>query len=778
MKNNKPFTPSRCSVALAVALSLGLTSTITRAEGRILEVSPDVPVQAAEAMQTDRIIVQFRDQNNGLATAQNRSRKMQALSVLAAHPLTYGRPMSGKAHVINLPAKMPIENINAIIERLKRDPEVSNAEPDHILQKMMEPADLYYSYQWHYHASAVEPGSVNLPGAWDLTTGDANVVVAVIDTGITPHADLNGRVLPGYDFISHPFISNDGDGRDSNATDPGDWVPQDYCGAGSPARSSSWHGTHVAGTIGAASNNFTGVAGVNWTSKILPVRALGRCGGYSSDIVDGMRWAAGLPVIGVPANPTPAKVLNLSLGGAYTCTSTSIYQTAINEITAAGALVVVAAGNSNMDAAGYTPAGCNGAVTVAANGRSGGKTYYSNWGSKVDIAAPGGESPLNPYGILSLYDTGTTSYQGSNAYAFAGGTSMAAPHVAGIASLIYSLYYQETGTFPSESQVKTNLLSSARPFPSGASCNTSLCGAGIADATRAVTLTSSAPAVNAGPDMTVNGGDQVVLNGTASDDGVITSIVWKQTGGTAVTITNPNALNASFTAPTEDSSLSFQLTVTDDKGISRSDSMVVTVIGVVPVVTNEPPVAMDTSVTVNNTDILNGSLSATDPEGDALQFQIVTMPTQGTLVLTDANTGAFTYTPQSGSTGSDSFAFNVTDGVNTSNTATVSITIASSNTAPVADSARFVTPQDTPLVGYLTASDADGDALTFEVVTQPANGILIITDSSTGAFVYLPNSGASKDGFSFNVSDGSTVSNTVPVSIRVVRVRTKVSRKK
>ena len=776
MKNNKPFTLLRCSVAFAVALSLGLSSAISNAEGRIFDVSPEVPVQATHAVPTDRIIVQFRDRNNGLAIAKDRSAKMQALSVLAAHPLAYGRPMSGRAHVLNLPEKMPIERINAIIERLKRDPEVANAEPDHIMQMMMEPFDLYYSYQWHYHASAVEPGSVNLPGAWDLTTGNTNVVIAVIDTGITPHADLSGRVLPGYDFISHPFISNDGDGRDSNATDPGDWVTQDYCGAGRPARSSSWHGTHVAGTIGAASNNFTGVAGINWNSKILPVRALGRCGGYSSDIVDGMRWAAGLSVVGVPLNPTPAKVINLSLGGSYTCTSGSIYQTAVNEITATGTIIVAAAGNGNIDVAGFTPAGCNGVISVAANNRSGSKTYYSNWGNKIDITAPGGESPN---GILSLYDAGATSYEGSNAYAYAAGTSMAAPHVAGVASLIYSLYYQETGTYPSAEQVRTNLLSSARPFPAGSSCNTSLCGAGIADATAAVTLTSTAPAVNAGVDVTVNGDEQVVLNGSASDDGVITSVAWKQTSGTAVTLINPDTLNASFTAPTEDGTLGFQLTVTDDKGISSSDSMIVTVVGAAPVVTNEPPVASNTSLTVKDNEVLSGRLSATDPEGDALQFQIVTMPTMGTLVLTDANTGTFTYTPDAGSTGNDNFTFNVTDGVNTSNTATVDITITSGNTAPVTSRGSFTTAQDTPLSGYLSGSDADGDTLIYSIVDQSSRGSVIITDANTGAFIYVPDVGNTRrDRFSFNVSDGKAVSKTATVTVRIIRTRTKGGGKK
>ena len=175
--------------------------------------------------------------------------------------------------------------------------------------------------------------------------------------------------------------ANDGDGRDSNPSDPGDWVAANECFAGSAASNSSWHGTHVAGTIGAASNNGVGVAGINWSSKILPVRVLGKCGGTISDIADGMRWSAGLPVPGVPANANPAKVLNLSLGGSGACDAT--YQNAINAIVAAGTTVVVSAGNSNANASGFRPANCNGVITVAATNRNGSQRVLQQlWGNR------------------------------------------------------------------------------------------------------------------------------------------------------------------------------------------------------------------------------------------------------------------------------------------------------------------------------------------------------------------------------------------------------------
>ena len=162
--------------------------------------------------------------------------------------------------------------------------------------------------------------------------------------------------MPGYDFIADTFVANDGNGRDADASDPGDWYAANQCAPGVPGTSSSWHGTHVAGTIGAASDNGSDVAGINWNAKILPVRVLGRCGGYLSDIIDGMRWAAGLAVPGVPPNPNPAGVLNLSLGGPGSCAGG--YQDAFNAVDAAGVVAVVAAGNSSANANAYRPANC------------------------------------------------------------------------------------------------------------------------------------------------------------------------------------------------------------------------------------------------------------------------------------------------------------------------------------------------------------------------------------------------------------------------------------
>jgi serine protease len=285
--------------------------------------------------------------------------------------------------------------------------------------------------------------------------------------------------VPGYDFINDVLVANDGDGRDSNPSDPGDWITAKESATGyfkgCPTSDSSWHGTHTAGTIGAASNNGVGVAGINWQSKILPVRVLGKCGGYMSDIIDGMRWSAGLSVTGVPANANPAKVINMSLGGAGSCSSEM--QTAVNQVVAAGTTIVVSAGNSNLNASGFTPASCNGVITVAATSISGNKASYSNYGATIEISAPGGDTGNL---IASTWNTGTTIPL-ADAYAYMGGTSMAAPHVAGVASLLYSLNQHLT---PAE--VLAHLQASVTAFPAGGTCTTANCGSGIVNAGAAV----------------------------------------------------------------------------------------------------------------------------------------------------------------------------------------------------------------------------------------------------------------------------------------------------
>jgi serine protease len=364
-----------------------------------------------------------------------------------------------------------------LVKEIAASDNVEYAEPDRMLKATFTPNDTYYNLQWHYYEAA---GSINVPTAWDVSTG-RNVTVAVIDTGYRPHVDLATNIVGGYDFISDPFVSRDGNARDADARDSGDWNAAGECGAGSGASNSSWHGTHVSGTIAARTNNGSGVAGVAFNARVLPVRVLGRCGGYTSDIADGLAWASGASVPGVPTNPNPARVANLSLGGGGPCGTAM--QNAINTARSRGTVVVVAAGNERQNAANSSPANCSGVVVVAATNRSGGRAPYSNFGAIVDVAAPGGSTNGGTgNGVLSTLNTGTTT-PGNDAYAYYQGPSMATPHVAGVAALMLSVNPSLT-----PAQVETTLRNTTRAFP--ATC--SQCGTGIVNARAAVVAAQSA----------------------------------------------------------------------------------------------------------------------------------------------------------------------------------------------------------------------------------------------------------------------------------------------
>ncbi len=449
----------------------------------------EIPAQELQvAAATDRLIVKYKDETNqsDMAGPAGENR-MQLLDGAAGVELEYLRPLTDNAHVFQMPDRLPISEINEIAARISAMPNVEYAEPDSILYPVLTPNDTLYGSQWHYF----DTYGINAPAAWDISTGSAAIKVAVIDTGITDHADLAGRWAGGYDFIGDSLIANDGDGRDGNPHDPGDWITSAEASSGyfylCDVDDSSWHGTHVAGTIGAASNNGAGVSGVNWVSPIVPVRVLGKCGGYMSDISDGILWAAGLTVSGVPANPNPAKVLNLSLGGSGSCSAT--LQNAITSANSAGAVVVVAAGNSglSLNTNNFQPANCSGVITVAATSSGGNRASYSNYGSSVEISAPGNS-------VLSTLNSGTTA-PAADSYVYYSGTSMATPHVAGVVSLMFSVDPSLT-----VDEVLQILQSTATAFPSGSSCNTTICGSGIVNAAAAL------QAVQAGmiPDLIVS----------------------------------------------------------------------------------------------------------------------------------------------------------------------------------------------------------------------------------------------------------------------------------
>lgn len=359
----------------------------------------------------------------------------------------------------------------AIMQQLAAMPNVEYVEPNVIFKHTLVPNDPSYATQWGFGNAGIRAEQ-----AWDLATG-SGVTVAVLDTGITNHPDLNANVLAGYDFVTDLTKANDGTARDADASDPGDVCPSD-------GRPSSWHGTHVAGTVAAVTNNSTGVAGTAFNAKIMPVRVLGVCGGDLADIADAIVWSSGGAVSGVPtlASSAVPKVISMSLGAAITCPQT--YQDAIDGARARGTTVVAAAGNNNGDAANHTPSNCAGVISVAAVDSSGNKASFSNFGPRVDVSAPG-------VGILSTLNSGTSgpvapTYQSYN------GTSMATPHVSGVVALIQSRRLAAGLPLFTPTQVAQVIKGTARPLPGDCPGG---CGAGIVDASEAVkvALVNSTP---------------------------------------------------------------------------------------------------------------------------------------------------------------------------------------------------------------------------------------------------------------------------------------------
>lgn len=439
---------------------------------------------------TDRLIVKFKPAQSG-NTQVSQTRRIQSVRAASGAAVVPLRELANGAQLFQLPSAVDLATAQSLAAQIAGDAEVLYAEPDRIRKRALTPNDTFFSNQWQLY----DTYGARLTSAWDVTTGSSAIVIAIVDTGYLPHADLAGRFLAGYDFISDPFIANDGDGRDADARDPGDWVTQADVNARptlcspSDISISSWHGLLVSGIVAANTNNGAGIAGANWGARILPVRTLGKCGGFTSDIADGMRWAAGLTVPGVPANPTPAHVINVSLGSSDPCSNTE--QQAIDAIIAAGKVVVTAAGNEASDVSTHAPSNCANVIAVAATTRAGGRASYSNFGAGVTVSAPVGES--NNDGAYLTWNTGTTS-PGSDTYGVGVGTSFATAYVSGIVGLMLSVNPSLT-----PAQVKSIIQSTAQPFPSGSTCTTQICGAGIIDANAAVRTAAGSSASSAPP---------------------------------------------------------------------------------------------------------------------------------------------------------------------------------------------------------------------------------------------------------------------------------------
>jgi len=432
---------------------------------------------------TNQIIIRLNEDGVRRIQSVRQDDALPGIRAPDGTPVTFVRTLGSDGMVVRLSEDLALGQVAEIAAQLGAQEGILSAEPDRRMYPALVPNDPDYPPganpvvdpgQWYLFE---DTAGIRMPAGWDRKTGSASVVVAVLDTGIIPHRDLlAARILPGYDFIGDLFTANDGDGRDADPSDPGDAVAADECAVGEPASDSSWHGLSVSGVIVAESDNNVDIAGIDFAARLLPVRVLGKCGGFVSDIVDAIRWSAGLSVAGVPDNPTPASVINLSLsGGPAGCSKSE--QSAINDAVNAGAVVVVAAGNEAGDVALQSPANCNKVVTVGAVGRDGSRAAYVNVGEETDLSAPGGDGGD---GILTLFNTGVL-VAGNDTLAFIQGTSFTTAQVSAVAALMWAA----NGGALNPTMIHDILRLTARAFPD-ASCTSNTCGQGILDADAAL----------------------------------------------------------------------------------------------------------------------------------------------------------------------------------------------------------------------------------------------------------------------------------------------------
>jgi len=564
-------------------------------------------VEAAASTQSLDVIIKLRRDATGIAKLSTPSARTASLAKRTGVSVELKREISETmlASRIASPGGSP----EAELERLRADPQVEYVALDRRRYPQATiPNDALFNGQWYLQAT--QPSAINAVAAWDHGQGVNGVAVAVLDTGILyDHPDLGrgdhgGKLLPGYDFVSGIAQANDDSGRDANPSDPGDWLlsseQSNPAFFGCPAADSSWHGTRVAGMIGALSNNGVGVAGLSWNSFILPVRVLGKCGGTDSDIIAGMRWAAGLHVNGVPDNPTPARILNMSLGASSPCEPS--YLDVIEELTEHKVLVVISAGNEGTVVG--SPANCPGVAAIAAIRHAGSKVGFSNLGPEVAIAAPGGNC-VNVGGGPCLFSLDTTSNNGTtnpstNTYTnqtnFNLGTSFSAPIVSGVAALMLSENFNL-----STAEMLDRLREGARPFPLTVDdapalqachvpvdtldvqleqclCTTAVCGAGMVDAANSVTAAERPIAAIAPPD-SVSPGQPASFDASASTAAcgrTVTGYAWSVVSPVSnpPSISGSTTANATVQAPASGLVI-LEVTVTDDLGRTDSAQIIV-----------------------------------------------------------------------------------------------------------------------------------------------------------------------------------------------------------
>ena len=592
--------PNRSVATLLLLISIAASA----AENNPVRHAP----AAAGPANLQRIIVKFRS-NDSIARQKGRPAELaKVLSQRFGMTVKATREIAPELQVLQLESG----SMQSALDQLRANPDVEYAEADVKRHVHAVPNDPLFVNQWYWQS--VESSAVNTRSAWNVTTGAADMVIAVVDTGVRfEHPDLRrtsagGRLLNGRDFVdgdgAGSFITaNDGDGWDADASDPGDWVDaQDQTEPGfgnCDISDSSWHGTRVSGIVGARTNNVTGVAGGTWEPSILPVRVLGKCGGYDSDILAGMRWAAGLNVATVPLNSTPAKIINMSLGATSACSMS--YRNLVEQLETLGVLVVVSAGNE-AGAMVDSPANCPGVLGVAGLRHAGSKVGFSNIGPEVGVSAPGGNCVNTGAGQPCLFSIDTTTNLGDTTPGASGytdqfntnlGTSFSAPIVSVAAALVRSV-----NTHLTPAQTILRLQRSAAPFPvlddvptctvptptsadqDECNCTKSTCGAGMVDARSAVVLAQRPFVVATASSSNPAEGDTVTLDGSesfATDNRTIATYAWTVVSPTtgAPELTGADTVAATFVAPTV-GAIRFRLTVTDSEGEHDFGDVVVT----------------------------------------------------------------------------------------------------------------------------------------------------------------------------------------------------------
>jgi serine protease len=539
MKSLHSFRIGALAAALVLAVPVLHAANLSTSSARFLGMS-----QAGE-QSFDRFIITYK---NGSAERSNKDAVLQNVQAAVSHagldratksstgatvaPLSvsYKRKLAVGSDLVRTSRKLTQSETNALMAQLAADPAVASVHPDYKRYAVKDftasassqatmlaaaqpqtftPNDTYYQqYQWNFFNTT---GGADVNNAWDIADGNG-VTVAVIDTGITQHPDLDYSLATnniGYDFITDSLVSGrDTDDRVPGGWDLGDWdntqpYLQECYGSNNPSdgEPSSWHGTVVSGEVAELTNNGLGMAGIAYNAKVLPVRVLGHCGGYDSDISDAIEWASGGHIDGVPDLAQPAQVINMSLGGHGTCDASVPEYTAIQDAISRGTTVVVAAGNSTADVSNFTPASCPGVVAVASNGITGKRAFYSNYGNGVTISAPGGGiyandassgTEVNNGFVWQAINEGTTTpiYPADPVEAYGGmaGTSQASPHVAGTVALVVGALKAAGMPALSPADMTNVLVKSARAFPV---TEDHPIGAGIVDAYAAVDLALS-----------------------------------------------------------------------------------------------------------------------------------------------------------------------------------------------------------------------------------------------------------------------------------------------